>query len=164
MSLCISHDMNTLQLYAAAYTQPMDLLAVRKHLKAVRKAKHLTQDDIADDAVISQSVISRLEDLEKNMSEVEFETIRKIVEEGLSMPLSAFFLQIETGAKPAVELPTRDAPTVLETLPQAADPHAFRQMGTLLLAAARHAEALAKAAQRARPARSRKSPGRRRGR
>lgn len=75
----------------------MDLMAVRRQLFVVRKEKGFTQDEVAEDADVSQATVSRLESLDTDMAEIEFETIRKLVEKGLGVRLSDFFLSIEEG-------------------------------------------------------------------
>ena len=87
--------MNQIQQYASAYTRPMTLLEVRKHIVATRKRLGYTQEAVAEDAGIGQSTVSRLENYETDMSEIEFETVRKIVEGGLGLQMGAFFAEID---------------------------------------------------------------------
>jgi transcriptional regulator with XRE-family HTH domain len=96
----------------AAILPRMDLLVVRRQLLAERKARGYTQDEVAEDADVGQATISRLEDLRTEMAEIEFETIRKIVENGLGMTLTAFFGKID-GLQAAAPTGIPDAPELV---------------------------------------------------
>lgn len=69
--------------------------ALRAAILQWRERTGDTQKTFAKKAGVEQGTISKIEDPEKTLDQLRFETVRSIVESGLDTTLSEFFLQIE---------------------------------------------------------------------
>lgn len=93
----------------------VDLQAVRDRLCVVRESRYAqaenpsewTQDAVAKRAGIEQSVLSKIERIERPMTEVRARVLFAIIQKGLGLTLSEFFRQME-GGLPTEELQGQD--------------------------------------------------------
>lgn len=80
---------------AALILPPVELIDVRRRIREEFERQHLTQEIMEKRSGIKQGVISRILDLNNPMREIRARIIFNLVEKGLQLPLSSFFLQLE---------------------------------------------------------------------
>lgn len=92
--------------YSAAYTAGVDLKAIRLAIVRERERQEMTQQQVAERAGMRQGHLSNIENVDGiEMKDLAARVLFQIIEQGLKVPLSLFFAQIEGVSAPTVAAP-----------------------------------------------------------